>query len=331
MSDTDSIPDAGPTGQSGNLKNVQPSPSVPGVISYPAGVILRAGGSLSGNPTGKGGGRRGAVSGWSAASRRRLRNSLLRLRAPDGWVVGGATFTIPGPTLPPSDAREVWAWYCLQVAHAGFGMIWRVEIQTRGMLHWHCLAIGPDHDALQRLVSLWWDAIDRLGEFSPSKPYFGAKGDWKSGVEWASSRIALPGAREHSAQIDTSRTGQGAWLRYLQDHTSKAKQGQVPVNIGRHWGIVGRKLFEPALPDSCDDLTPRQYAYVRRAYERLATPHRRASCVFGSRLGYRVKRGRRGRAVCFCNPATLSRLVDQAKREYPEGGEYDAVHLDFER
>jgi len=327
MQNDQTLPLAGGCGQVGSERpsthaRLERHAAVPGVTSYPAGVILRAGGSMVGNPTGKGGGIRGKVGGWTVASRRRLRMALLTLSEPEGWVVGGATYTIPGPVIPHVEARGLWAWYCLQIAHGACGMIWRVELQRRGMLHWHALIIGPDRRTAQEAAELWWSAIDRLGEFKPSLPYFGEGGEWQKGVVSTSSRMALPGAMAHAMQADFGRSAgnRGPWLRYLQDHASKVKQEQVPEAVGRHWGIVGRVRFRHLLPTKCDNLTPTQYAMVRRAYERLATPHRRAACAFGSALGYRVRRGRRGRAVCFVNPATVDRLVKWATSQ--NGGEH---------
>lgn len=276
---------------------------------------------MVGNPTGKGGGKRGKVVGWSKASRRRLRMALLTLSAPDRWVVGGATFTIPGPPVPASEAKGIWSWFCLQVVKSGRGMIWRLELQARGQLHWHALVIASDIVSLHRLNALWGEAVGRLGAFDPPEPYYGANGDWNRGYTHCASRMSLPGAFVHACHIESEETGcgRGAWLRYLQDHASKAKQEQIPTDVGRHWGIVGRGFFVQQIPIDVAKLTPKQYAAVRRAYERLATPSRASEgSPFGRRLGWRVRRGRRGRAVCFVNPTTVSRLVAWAREHIPD-------------
>jgi hypothetical protein len=275
---------------------------------------------MAGNPTGKGGGIRGKVGGWSKASRRRLRMALLTLAAPEGWCVAGATFTIPGPVVPHEEAKTIWAWFCKELLRSGRGMIWRLELQKRGMLHWHALLVAPDEVSIGRVHSLWSEAVGRLGPFKPAEPYYGESGEWSRGYTFCGSRMALPGADLHASAIDSRgpEASAGAWLRYLQDHASKNKQEQTPSDVGRHWGIVGRSVFVMRIPIKCDDLSTKQYAMVRRAYERLATPHRKADCAFGNRLGWRVKRGRRGRAVCFVNPTTIGKLVAWAKTESPE-------------
>lgn len=278
---------------------------------------------MVGNPTGKGGGIRGKVGGWSKASRRRLRMALLTLAAPDGWVVAGATFTIPGPVVPHEEAKRIWAWFCMSLLRSGRGMIWRLELQKRGMLHWHALLIAPDIISLQRTHSLWAEAVGRLGPFEPAEPYYGENGNWSKGYTFCGSRMSLPGAFLHASVIDSggAEASAGAWLRYLQDHASKNKQEQTPTDVGRHWGIVGRAFFVLRIPIKCDKLSTKQYSMVRRAYERLATPHRKADCAFGNRLGWGVKRGRRGRAVCFVNPSTVARMIEWATKQCPDKGE----------
>lgn len=103
----------------------------------------------------------------------------------------------------------------------------------------------------------------------------------------------------------------GAWCRYLCDHATKVQQ--EAIGKGRQWGIVGRKGFRQLLPSEVVKLTDSQYARFRRAFERLATASVRCpESVFGSKLGYRVKRGRLGRAVSFSQPQTIKRLLTWA-------------------
>ena len=64
----------------------------------------------------------------------------------------------------------------------------------------------------------------------------------------------------------------GAWLRYMQDHASKGKQDQIGVAKGRHWGIIGRKLYSRAVPVSTAELSDSEYFRFLRAYQRLCRP-----------------------------------------------------------
>ena len=289
---------------------------------YPGGCVFDAGG-LCGNPMRRGGGRRGPIEGWSVASRRRLRVALLTLQPPKSFKAYGFTGTIPGPNVEAREAAAMWAEFSKRLRVAGMGMVWRVEIQKRGALHWHAVIHAPDRVPLIMasphkrggwesvmvrpgawLVEEWARAISTLGP---------AVSDQGIAVK---SRMALPGAEKHAAFVDNADwgTSRGAWLRYLQDHASKFKQGQVPERIGRHWGVVGRSIYTVRRPDRVESLTHGQYSAVRRAYERMATPRvRDASSVFGCRLGSRCRRGRIGRAVCFVRPETVERLVEWAR------------------
>ena len=99
----------------------------------------------------------------------------------------------------------------------------------------------------------------------------------------------------------------------MQDHASKGKQDQIGVAKGRHWGIIGRKLYSRAVPVSTAELSDSEYFRFLRAYQRLCRPSFPAPCVFGRRLGYRPSFGCRGESVRFSRPETVLRLVDWAR------------------
>ena len=223
------------------------------------GVILDSPMPAPVGPRNPVGGPRGSIRSWSSASRRRLRRALMLLGAPEGWVTAGMTFTIPGPVLPAREMRDLWASFCREVEEAGAGMIWRAEVQERGALHWHGVVIQsaallrssagqPEASAewcalrsVRELVGLWWAEIEGLGPFAFDPPYESGRGRQK--FISVSSLMQLPGAVEHAAQGEVADAWSGRWLRYLQEHASKRKQEQLGENIGRHWGIVGRRRF----------------------------------------------------------------------------------------
>ena len=289
----------------------KPHKNPTGVKIYAVGVMLSAGGMV-GNPDGKGGGIRGKIEGWSKASRRRMRAFLLTMAPPEGWMYLSASLTIPGPPVEPERAKRLFNAWARLVQKMGWCAVWRLELQERGQLHWHILMAYPPGARWCRAVEFWKDLIRDEGPevFDPPFVQKSADGSWSH--EWAevkSSRMALYGAEQHACVAERD-DGRGAWHRYISDHASKTKQAQIAVGMGRHWGIIGRALYRRVLPDLVADLTDQQYAKLRRAYERLATPHIKAPCVFGSRLGFRIHRGRWGSAVCFCRPETVRRLVD---------------------
>lgn len=278
-----------------------------------------------------GGGKRGKVEGWSKASRRRMREWMLTRYVPDAHLVGG-NFTIPGiPALPYDQQKKLWVWFCREVDRRGWGMVWRMEIQERGALHWHSLIYIPKTCKLEwraprvEVQCLWESAIDWISEkpFCPDPPIpiRGRHGEIRGYyVEFNQGRMGIPGATAHAAWCDDGTESHGAWLRYLQDHSSKAKQEQIAVGMGRHWGVVGRKRFEAGQQVEGFTMTPRAYWLFLRAFQRLCTPmHKCEGAPFGRKLGYRVRRGRIGNSVWFSRSDTIRRICEWAiARAYAE-------------
>lgn len=273
-------------------------------------------GSAPGNPTGKGAPRRGRVHTFSAASRRRFRSWLLKHGAPEGWCSYGVTFTVPGGPFSVGEYRDLWRdWYrCVQ--RVGWLVVWRAEVQRRGALHWHCLVCmesGDVHAGAGRVEASWRVCLDdkwpRVVYPRPVKVWV-ASGEYDLAVEGPLSW--WPGADEHCVRVEHCERGRGAWYRYLADHASKIKRDQVGEDIGRHWGVVGRRAAVSLRGDR-HELSDQAYARFRRAYERLATPSVVDDrSVFGKHLGGRCRRGRSGSAVCFVQPATGARLLSWA-------------------
>lgn len=253
--------------------------------------------------------KRKAILQWSAGSRRRMRLALLTLGPPEGWHVYGLTLTVPGPVLPLADARALWRDYCRETERRGIGLLWRVEIQQRGQLHWHGIAIGETPIAGAFLRVLWFDALRRL---PPISGYDCNKGN----DEYSGPRSAVPGAEKYAVKIECGEAQRGAWLRYIADHASKAKQEQIPEAIGRHWGIVGRRWWVRQEPEETHDLPPGAWARYLRAVQRLSTPSRKApGKPFGRKLRKRNTRGRYGSSVWFGNHETHARAVAWARGE----------------
>ena len=280
------------------------------------------------------GGKRGKIQGWSKASRRRLRYVLLTSSGPEGTKPYGLTYTIPGvPALSPEESKTVWKNFCREVDRRGLVMIWRLEVQERGALHWHAVLWALDDIPMNprsrkdkmwvptraALHMLWMEAlrkappVERFGD-----PYYGPSGKWKVGIEY-SRRDEWPGADKRAFDCQDGNGARGAWLRYLQDHATKHKQGQVPEGIGRHWGIVGRSKLVQAIPDHIAEPTDAQFKAVVRMMQRLATPIRPCpNAPFGKKLGYTLRRGSRGSSTWFSKPETIRRLMEWAKREFPD-------------
>lgn len=261
-------------------------------------------------------GKRGKIAGWSKSSRRRMREWMLTRYVPGAQVIGG-NFTIPGPVMSPEREKGLWEWFCREVDRRGWSMIWRMEIQSRDALHWHAMMhLPPDSvDPSQNryaVEELWHEGIRRMGpeHFDPPYPLKSGKGEVYGLMSDCTSRMAIPGALRRAAVAKDGRHELGAWLRYLQDHSSKAKQAQIAVGYGRHWGVVGRKRYSEGQAVEGFVLTAREYYRFLRAFQRLCTPtFKTDGKPFGRVLGSRIGRGRRGNAVWFSKPETVRRIV----------------------
>lgn len=132
-------------------------------------------------------------------------------------------------------------------------------------------------------------------------------------------RSELPGAQTRAVDVQTGGDERGSWYRYLADHASKTKRGQVGRYIGRHWGVVGRAHLRMVPGSPSSDLSNDEYHRLTRAYARLCTPRRlKAGVPFGRKLGRRYGKARGvGNHAFFCRPATMSRLIAWASGDCP--------------
>lgn len=306
----------------------QPKPSID---FYRGGVMLNA--PVKVDREQKGGGERGDVKGWSKASRRRMRNYLLTHEPVPGNLLYGVTLTIPGnrctedgkklPPPSPDECRHLFNHFAKNfLTRNGCGMVWRIEVQERGYLHWHGIASCPPRlhaifppDYI--LKKFWLDALPVLGKFHFLQV-------WRSREVILIDRFhsEVDGAEISAANVQND-GGRGAWLRYLQDHATKAKQDQIAIGYGRHWGVVGRNQFQITKPESSHEFSSKN-AYCRflRWYHRLTRPvmsyrKRRELCrkfdsrPFGGKsLGFTSNRGSMGMSAWFSKPETVRRLVE---------------------
>jgi hypothetical protein len=273
---------------------------------YASGVKLCAGGRFVAGKHKRA--LRGEIKGWSKASRNRMRRFMLEYAPPEGWKTYGVTLTIPGPTMPDDKEKAIFAWWAREVERKGWACVWRLEVQTRGSRHWHCIASLPPDRLPYEINLLWWAALDSIGPQDFNPPHVVGSME----ISHIKRLSNLPGADRRSCDVQKD-GGSGAWKRYLQDHASKAKQEQTAGSKGRQWGIVGRKLYSPQLPYKTDTLTDSQYYFFLRMYQRLCTPSRPAACVFGRKLGYRPSVGRRGESVRFSRSDTVDRISRYAR------------------
>ena len=320
------------------MKKITRKRLAPSIESFPGGVRiigLRGHGKGNDNPP-----KRGEIKGWSKSSRRRMRDYLLTHQPVPGNKSYGLTMTIPGDRvlddwttkIPPSplECRRLLNHFAKHyLTRNGCGMVWRLEVQTRGVAHWHGILSAPEFveykgypAPIAFAVREWWlDALRVLG-----KHQFLQK--WKTGpvIVGPCYHGSVPGAERKAIDVQAE-GGRGAWLRYLQDHATKAKQEQIAQGYGRHWGVVGRSKFVEINPENEKVFTSRQ-SYFRfwRAYHRLTRPvvshtERRIKTggkftkrpFSGRSLGWCSTRGIYGTSVWYSKPEIVCRIMEWAE------------------
>ena len=268
----------------------------PSISFFPSGMLTHAGGTVrqSKRPAGSIGGIRGKCSGFSSASRRRMRRYMLLHRVPDAWWVASLTMTVPGPVATREEYATLWHRFQGKVRRRGGCMIWRREEQTRKADHWHVI-LCFEAKRITELADwrlLWLRTLPVLGECVHHV----------KGKRYRRTRDKLPGAVRYSCQGTMQEHGQadGAWMRYMQDHATKTKPGQV-ASEGRHWGVVNREAFRLQHPTyEVSFASGREYTAVMRRVRMMMRPRRKCELApFGTKLGYRPGRGYRGASVWF--------------------------------
>jgi hypothetical protein len=87
--------------------------------------------------------KRGSVTSWSRASRRRMRRFMIENSVPEGWLTFGVTYTIPGDPVTDEQSTALWKNWSRRAEKNGWAVVWRVEIQQRKQRHWHCIVGVP--------------------------------------------------------------------------------------------------------------------------------------------------------------------------------------------
>ena len=238
--------------------------------------------------------KRGEVKGFSLASVRRLRELLLTKYIPSATVVG-ITLTVPWKDVAGDSCRLFRAAVerfrkAFQRKYPHSAMIYRVELQKRGMPHLHAVCYFAEGDTFDAtwFTFAWW------------KQGFGSLYDGSMGADLA-----------HGVKCEMMGNNCTRLVQYLCDHASKKKQAQLGWE-GRQWGVFAPKNLVsrpstklPPFP------TPRAEGYFWRLIHRF-TRYRvkgRGNCPFG----YRYTHPRRVYGVTFgVSPDFVNRCYDLA-------------------
>lgn len=172
-----------------------------------------------------GGGRRGAISGFSKWSRRRLLRLLGMVRK-DAPLPLFITLTYPA-TFPSAaqSKRDLDAFLKrLARAYPAASAIWRLEAQKRGAPHYHLLVWGTGFVPHQWVAQSWYDVV--------------GSGDEK--------HLAA------GTRVERVRSWRGVWS-YTSKYIAKASippDSELWKNPGRFWGIHNRAalpIVEPTV------------------------------------------------------------------------------------
>lgn len=250
------------------------------------GISLSSGNKIVSSGSG---GKRGKCNGTvSSASFRRLRQFCITHTAQGNMY--GVTCTIPGlSNLTHDTVRSLWHDISRRCAKAKLPIIWRVELQRRGMPHFHLLLFGDDTMLLQFLY-IWYDILSHYTCYSIE--YISANDTELVMI----SRAHIRGAN-YSVDVQYL-SGDFQSYRYLINHSTKAKQAQLGF-VGRQWGVISRTIFRPVQPTTTE-IPLNVYYWVLRRLRRLTRRH-----INPIALSFWV-----------CNPATVQRLVDYALSNY---------------
>jgi len=181
---------------------------------------LKASRGSDGNQVG--GGRRGAIEGFSVESRRRLMFKIACVER-DARLPLFITQTFPGEF--PSVQEAKWELKLfherLKYSFPSAGLIWKIEPQDRGAAHFHSLAWGVGLDEMMEWVPKAWYEIAGQGDIKHLNFHQGKYSPYRHCVE----------------QV---RSFRGVWA-YASKYLGKTFEVGSWKGVGRYWGIINRE------------------------------------------------------------------------------------------
>ena len=269
-----------------------------------------------GNPTGKGGGKRRAITAFTKEARARMRRALLEHTIPHSITVG-LTLTVPWSNEWIA-ANEQAANDEFRECFNRFGVTWRrtmpncaaifrVELQKRKAPHIHAVCWIPIPQAASAPAGAPVVPTDAQ---AAAQWFFGyAASAWFTAVRDMHGG-SLGGFARRGVKVEPI-PDMGAMLRYLCDHATKAKQAQLGYK-GKQWGYINRKVLTKARGEVLDfeDTPEGEYARAMflRALRRYTAYHRAVPCVFG----YKTLANHRKSGVYYTPSAPVRRLYEWA-------------------
>lgn len=179
-----------------------------------------------------GGGKRGRVVGFSAASRKRLLERLARLRGGRGALPLFVTLTYPDIVDCEQARRNLRAWFRrVKRRYPGFGAVWRLELQERGAPHFHLLVYGVRFLPVGWIRSTWCEVIGYRGgqtvQINVKHPR-----SWRGVLAYVAKYLGKPQSGFQMAEL-LADGGAGAEAPALLDYGT-----YLSAMFGRVWGLV---------------------------------------------------------------------------------------------
>lgn len=254
--------------------------------------------------------KRGKITGWSAASRRRLRQLLVSSDLAVPSLLYGATLTCPWAEENWDTVGEEWRLAMMAFSQAftrafpGGAMVYRTELQQRGAPHLHAVvylpasaewAPSPLRGIEEGLKSyLYVELLTIWGRVMGRRPW--TEGAAKGGFNRRGVVVEALGDKRIQA------------MRYVCDHASKRKQAQLGWQ-GRQWGVIGGKRLERDKPVSIAASEKAMLIYARLISRLARYRIRDGRGPFGSWLSKR----RRSLGTVFVSRTTRARLKAYAE------------------
>jgi len=175
------------------------------------------------SPGARGGGVRGAIAGFSRASRRRLIDMFARLDT-SGVRSVFLTLTFAG-TPDPETAKAAYRRFAERIKrrYSDVCWVWRMEFQRRGSIHFHLLAFRLPYIPQRELQNIWTECTGEERSIVHVKLLHG-------------KRAAMNYCSKYVSKLED--TNAGASL----DNVTYPHDGQASRS-GRLWGVCRRELL----------------------------------------------------------------------------------------
>lgn len=162
--------------------------------------------------------RRGKITGFSAAARKRLIEllaSLNRKRLDRLPLFVTLTYPRVWPDEPTVWKRHLDTWLKrLERKYERTAVIWKLEFQSRGAPHFHLLVFGPRWIDAKWLSRSWYQVVDS-GDINHLKA---------------------------GTKVERIRSWKGVMF-YASKYLAKKTDERLPGMVGRYWGILNRDML----------------------------------------------------------------------------------------